>query len=100
MSNPNATYTCTARNKWGSASVEKTVSELATYVEPVQSADMGIIIGVAIAAVLVLALIAYLVYRFVLDPHENEKDERFVGPNYTAGGQRDHFVGGSQNIYR
>ena len=77
----------------------KTVSELAAITEEVQSADMGIIIGVAIAAVLVLGLIAYLIYRFVLDPHVNKKDS-FVGPNYTAGGQRDHYVGGSQNIYR
>lgn len=60
---------------------------------------MGIIIGVAVAAVLVLCLIAYLIYRFVLDPQQNEKDS-FVGHNYTTGGQRDHYVGGSQNIYR
>ena len=51
---------------------------------------MSLIIGVAVAAVVVLCCIAYLIYRFVLDPHNNEKSDYPV--NYHAG-QQDHYVG-------
>lgn len=99
MHNPNATYKCTAQNDWGTAEIEKSNEELSNYSEPVVSADMGIIIGVAVAAVVVLAAIGFLIYRYVLDPHSSDKDS-YPGPDYTAGGHRDHYVGGSQNVYR
>jgi len=101
--NPNATYKCTAQNQWGSQVITRTNKDLHEYTEPVQAADMGIIIGVAVAAVLVLCLIGYLIYRFVLHPHHSaDKDELYNDPipSYNVGaGQRDHFIDG-QNVYR
>jgi hypothetical protein len=68
--------------------------ELAQIADTVETADMGIIIGVAVAAVFVICLIGFLLYRFILDPHQSNEKESFIDDN--EDGYRAHYVGAEE----
>lgn len=92
VGNPNATYTCMAQNDHGKSLLETTNWDLDQFVGPVSTGNIGLIVGVVAGAIAIICLAGYLIYRFCLDPTMAEKQ-----PEYDYhGGQRDHYVGGSQ----